>query len=160
MSDYDLLRLFKLLHVLAVILLGSGVVIEGIVGPMMPRAKSVSELRVLARISKLTELFIFIPAFLLIPAFGYATGSKENIDYSMTWISIAQGLFYIAVLMTLAIELPASFRLNKALAAAPEGPLTPELTRQVNNKLPAVVGMLLSLFFVFIVYLMVVKPGW
>ena len=38
MDDFDLYRLLKTLHVLSVLMLGSGIVVESLLGPLMARA--------------------------------------------------------------------------------------------------------------------------
>ena len=50
MDDFDLYRLFKTLHVLAVTLLAAGIGVENVVGPLLPRARNTQELRALATV--------------------------------------------------------------------------------------------------------------
>ncbi len=55
MDDFDFYRLFKTLHVIAVLLLGGGFVLEGIVGALLPKLKTVQEVRVYARLLYISE---------------------------------------------------------------------------------------------------------
>ena len=50
MDDFDLYRLFKTLHVISVVMLGGGFVLEGICGPLVARAKTMGEVRAYARL--------------------------------------------------------------------------------------------------------------
>ena len=55
MSDFDWYRLFKTLHVLSVVALGGGFVLEGIAGPLVARARTVQEVRAYARLIYISE---------------------------------------------------------------------------------------------------------
>ena len=160
MDDFDWYRLFKTLHVLGVILLGSGAVFEAVLGPMMPRAANVQELRVYTRILNLVERVIFPVAALLVAGFGYATASRLHIDLTTTWLLLGQILFFVAVGLGFGYLSRASRRLHEAVLATPDGPLTDDLKAQLANPLPAILGGLSTLLFIVIVFLMVDKPNW
>ena len=159
MDSYDLYRLYKTLHVIAVIVLGGGFVLEAIAGPLVARAKTVGEVRAYARMMHFSETYLSLPAALLVAGFGYATASKIDLDYSQFWITLAQVLFYGLAVLAVVFLRPAASRLLKLAEAAPEGPVTPEITEQLKRPLPMVVGPAVTLMFIVIVYLMVSKPG-
>jgi uncharacterized membrane protein len=160
MSDYDFARLFKMLHVLAVIALGGGFVLEAMCGPLVAKARSVGEVRAFARLMYISENVLSIPAVLFIAGFGYATAGREHIDMNTTWLVIAQVLFYGIVILAIVFLRTAANKLHKLAQATPDGPVTPEIIAQVKQPLPAIIGMVTSVMFVAIVYLMVVKPAW
>ena len=160
MSDYDFARLFKLLHVLAVMALASGFVLEAMCGPLVARARSMGEVRAYARLMYISENFLSLPAALLIAGFGYATAGREHIDMNTTWLVIAQVLFYAIVALAIIFLRPAANKLHKLAQATPDGPVTPEIVAQVKQPMAMIVGMLTSVMFVAIVYLMVAKPAW
>jgi uncharacterized membrane protein len=160
MSDLDFVRLFKTLHVLSVALLAGGITVETLIGPMLARATSTQELKTLTRLSRVTELFVVLPAAVLIPAFGYATAGKDNIDLGRTWILIAQVLFFIAAAISIAYLARASLRLEARVRGLPDGPIPEEVAKDLKNPLPAILGALLTVVFIFIVYLMVAQPNW
>ena len=160
MSDFDWYRLFKTLHVLAVAMLAGGITIEMVLGPIMPKVSTVGELRVLSRIMATAENFIIIPAAVLLIIFGYLTADRAGYDLGDTWLLLGQILTYAALAASMLVLRSAAVRLEKAVQAAPEGPVTEELRREVSNPLPAIVGTSLTVIFVIIVYLMVAKPGW
>jgi phosphoglycerol transferase MdoB-like AlkP superfamily enzyme len=155
----DLVHIYKFFHVLSVIALGGGFVLEALCGPMVAKAKSVGEVRAYARLMYVSENFLSLPAALFIAGFGYATAGKENLDMGATWLILAQVLFYGIVALALVFLRPAANKLHKLAEAAPDGPVTPEIIAQVKQPLAAMVGMATSLMFVIIIYLMVVKPG-
>jgi uncharacterized membrane protein len=160
MDDFDLYRLFKTLHVIAVVLLGGGFVLEGISGPLVARARSVQEVRVYARLMYISENYLSIPAAIGLAVFGYLTADRLSLDLDVTWLALGQALFYSIVILGLSILRPAANRLHRAAEAAPDGPVTPEIAAMLKQPLPTITGMLTSLAFVFVIYLMVAKPAW
>jgi uncharacterized membrane protein len=159
MDSYDLYRLYKTLHVISVVVLGGGFVLEAIAGPLVARAKTVGEVRAFARMMHFSETYLSLPAALFVAGFGYATAAKIDLDFSMTWISLAQVLFYGIVILAIFILRPAASKLHKMAEAAPDGPITAELTAQIKKPLAAAIGGLVTLMFIVIIYLMVSKPG-
>jgi uncharacterized membrane protein len=159
-DDFDLYRLFKTIHVIAVVVLGGAAMMEGLTGTLVTRARSVQEVRVYARLLYIAENHLSVPAAIAIAVFGYATADRLNISLGTTWLVIGQVLFYGIVVLALVILRPAANRLHRLAQQAPDGPLTPELTAQLKQPLPGAVGALATAMFVFIVYLMVAKPDW
>ena len=160
MSDFDWYRLFKTLHVLAVVALGGGFVLEGIAGPLVARARSVQEVRAYARLIYISESFLSIPAAIATAVFGYATADRAGYSLSMTWLTLGQVLFYGIVILAIVFLRPAANRLYHLAQAAPDGPVGPELGDQIKKPLAAIVGMVTSVAFVVVIYLMVAKPDW
>lgn len=159
MDTYDLYRLYKTLHVIAVVVLGGGYVLEAIAGPLVARAKTVGEVRAYARMMHFSETYLSLPAALFVAGFGYATAAKIDLDYSLFWITLAQVLFYGLAILAVVFLRPAAAKLHKLAEATPDGPVTPELTAQIKRPLPAVIGPVVTLMFIVIIYLMVSKPG-
>jgi uncharacterized membrane protein len=159
MDTYDLYRLYKTLHVIAVVVLGGGFVIEAVAGPLVARAKTVGEVRAYARMMHMSETYLSLPAALFVAGFGYATASKIDLDYSQFWIGLSQALFYGLAILAIVFLRPAAAKLHKLAEAAPDGPVTPELTAQLKRPLPMVIGPLVTFMFVIVIYLMVSKPG-
>ncbi len=160
LEDYDFYRLYKTLHVLSVMLLAGGITIETVLGPLLARATSIQQLRAYTGISRIAENFIILPSVILIAGLGYATAGRGNIDLDTTWLLIGQVVFYVAALIAIGFLRTVSIRLDNRVRALPDGPVSPELAKELSNPLPAVLGGLLTAGFVFILYLMVAKPGW
>ena len=160
MDDFDLYRLFKTLHVIAVLVLGGGFVLEALSGALAARARTVGEVRAYARLLYISESFLSPLAAVVLAVFGYATVDRAGYDFDVTWLALGQLLFYVIVILAVAILRPAANRLHSLAQAAPDGPVTPELTAQLKKPLATVVGMLTSVLFVLTIYLMVSKPGW
>jgi len=159
-DDSDWYRLFKTLHVIAVILLGGGFVLEGIVGSLVARVHTVQEARAYATLLYISENFLSIPAATAVAVFGYLTANKFDVDVDVTWLVIAQVLFYGIVILALAFLRPAANALFRLTREAPDGPLTPEIAAKLQGKAAAIVGPVTAVMFAAIVYLMVAKPGW
>jgi uncharacterized membrane protein len=159
-DKYDFFRLFKTLHVIFVVLLGSGFVIETITGIWAGRARSIAELRVYARLIAFSENLLSPAAALGIAAFGYAAADRGGFDLGTTWLVLAQVLFLAIVVLALVFLRPAARRLDALAKAAPDGPVTLEIAAYLKSPLFPIVGTLVSVFFVFIIYLMVSKPAW
>lgn len=152
-------EVLKMLHVFAVILLGGTILLNTLIGRVLPRVTQVAELRPLTQVMR-TNLYLDIVALLTIPLFGYATAGDGGLSLSTTWLLVSQVLFWVAVAVVLAVLIPGSWRLTNRVKSLPDGPLPEDLIEELKNPLPAIVGGVLTLFFLFIVYLMVVKPAW
>ena len=160
MDDFDLYRIFKTAHVVAVLLLGSGFVMEAICGAMAARARTVQEVRVYARLLTFSENILSPVAAVTLAVFGYLTADRIGYSLDATWLLLGQVLFYGVSLLAIAVLRPAANELNRIAQAAPDGRVTPELTTQLKKPLPAIIGPVLSVVFVFIIYLMVARPAW
>ena len=160
MDDFDLYRLFKTLHVIAVVILGGGFVLEGIVGSLLPKVQTVQAARAYARLLYISENFLSIPAAIVLAVFGYLTADRIGYDLDVTWLLLGQIGFYAIVVLALAVLRPASNRLYRLTQSAPDGPLTDEITQHMKSVGPMIVGPVTTVLFVAIVYLMVAKPAW
>jgi uncharacterized membrane protein len=159
-DDFDLYRLFKTLHVISVVVLGGGFVLEGIVGALVARVRTVQEARAYARLLYISENYLSLPAAVSLAVFGYLTADKLGLGLDETWIALGQVMFYaIAVLAILFLRTSAD-KLYRLTLSAPDAPLTPEVTTQLGSRTPAVVGALTTVMFLAIIYLMVAKPAW
>jgi uncharacterized membrane protein len=155
----DLTLAYKTLHILAAIILGGGFVLEAMAGPLVARAKTVGEVRAYAQMMHISETFLSPPAALILAGFGYATASRAEYDFSATWLTLAQVLFYGIVALAIFGLRPAAAKLHKLAQAAPDGPVTQELRDQMASPLPKIIGPIATVMFIAIVYLMVWKPG-
>ncbi len=160
MDDFDLYRLFKTLHVISVVLLGGGFVLEGICGPLVARARTMGEVRAYAKLIYISENFLSFPAALGIAIFGYLTADRADFDLDLTWLLLGQVLFYVIAALAIAFLRPAANRLYTLANAAPDGPVTPEVAAQLKKPVAAIVGAVTSVMFAFVIYLMVSKPAW
>jgi len=159
-DDFDLYRLFKTLHVLAVIVLGGGAIMEGLIGPILAKSRSVQELRAYALLIYISENYLSIAAAVFIVIFGYATADRIGYDLGTTWLLLGQILFYIIVAIALTVLRPAASRLYRLVKDAPDGPVPQEIVEELQKPLPAIAGAATGILFVIIVYLMVAKPDW
>lgn len=160
MDDFDWFRLFKTLHVLAVVVLVGGAVMESIIGPIVVKARSVQEVRAYALLLYISENYLSIPAAIAIAVFGYLTAERAGYNLGTTWLLLSQVLFYGIVVIALAVLRPAAGRLYRLAKDAPDGPVTPGIETQLKQPLPAMMGALTGVMFVAIIYLMVSRPGW
>ena len=160
MDDFDLYRLFKTLHILAVMALAGGVAIDTLVGPLMAKAKNITELKAYVRMGRISEDYVQIPAAVLIILFGYATADRLGIDLDTTWLLIAQVLFYAVLAVFVLYMRRALKELDTAIRPLPEGPIPDNVRAMITNPMPGIVGSIMGVAFIVIVYLMVAKPAW
>ncbi len=159
MDDLDLYELFKTLHVISVVLLGGGFVLEGITGALVPRSKTMQEVRAYARLLYISENFLSLPAAISIAVFGYLTANRIGYNLDLTWLLLGQILFYAIAVLAVAFLRPAANRLYRLAREAPDGALTPEIRDQMRSSVPPIVGGVTTVMFVAIIYLMVVRPA-
>jgi uncharacterized membrane protein len=160
MDDFDVYRLTKTLHVIAVVILGGGGIMESVIGPIVAKAPSVQEVRAYARLLYISENYLSIPAAIAIAVFGYITADRAGYDLDTTWLLLGQVLFYVIVALGLGILRPAAGRLYRLAKDAPDGPVTPELVEQLQKPLPVIAGAATGILFIAIIYLMVARPDW
>jgi uncharacterized membrane protein len=160
MDDFDLYRLFKTLHVIAVVILGGGGIMEGIVGPIIARGSSMQEVRAYARLLYISENYLSIPAAIAIAVFGYMTADRAGYGLDTTWLLLGQVLFYVIVVVGLGVLRPAANRLYRLAMAAPDGPVTPEVADELRKPAAAAGGAITAILFIAIIYLMVARPAW
>ena len=160
MDDFDFYRLFKTLHVIFVVLLGGGFILEALAGALVARARSVQEVRALARMIYISENYLSIAAAIGIAVFGYLTADRLDLNLGTTWVLLGQILFYSIAILAIAFLRPAANELHGLAQSEPEGPVTTALTAQLKKPQAQIVGIATSVMFVFIIYLMVSKPDW
>ena len=129
---------------------------------LMRSARTVGELRVLARPQKWGVGFQPVIALLLLLGSWLVSLSKDEsttFSFSDGWVwtaLIALGLLFVG---GGAVMGPAADRLNKAVDAAGEGPVSPELRALSAHRLPWVVGHAQTLLAVSVACNMVNKPS-
>lgn len=130
---------------------------------LMPRAKTVSELRLLARPQKLGVLFVPVIALLLLLGAWLLKLSKDDgrphYSFSNGWVWTAVVALVILFACGGGIMGPHADKLNKAVDATPEGPVTPELKAMAGAKVPWVVGHFNTFLAVSVACNMVNKPS-
>jgi uncharacterized membrane protein len=147
----------KVLHVLAVVLLGGTITVDTLAGVLMPRARSMAELRAFARMSR-TNQYLGWASILLVPLFGYGAAADADLELGSGWLLWGQVLFWVAVVISQAVLTPGALRLARKAESLPDGPISDEVMRELRNPVFPALGGLLTIFFVVIVYLMVAKP--
>jgi uncharacterized membrane protein len=160
MDDFDLYRLFKTLHVIAVIVLGGGFVLEAIVGVLVARVRTVQEARAYALLLYVSENYLSPAAAVVLAVFGYLTADRFGYDLDVTWLALGQVLFYGIALLAIVFLRSAANQLYSLTRQAPDGPVTPEIAAQLQKPAARIVGPITTVLFVFAIYLMVAKPGW
>jgi uncharacterized membrane protein len=160
MDDFDLYRLFKTLHVISIVILGGGFVMEALAGILVSRAKTVLEVRAYAHLIYISENYVSLIAALAIVVFGYLTANFGDLDLGSTWLLLGQILFYAIAVLAIVFLRPAANQLHQLAQTSPDGPVTQELSAQLQKPVAAIVGAVTSVMFAFVIYLMVVKPAW
>ena len=129
---------------------------------LMPRTTTVGELRILARTQKWGVLFAPIIGLLLLLGGWLVKLSDDRTlryHYSDGWVwtaIVALGILFVAGPAVMGRHADA---LNKAIDAAPEGPVTPELRAATAAPVPWVVGYATTFLAVSVACNMVNKPS-
>jgi hypothetical protein len=129
---------------------------------LMPRAQTVAELRVLARPQKWGVGFAPIIGLLLLEGMWLLKLSDDRaaqFGFSDGWVWTAVVALGILFAGGIGVEGPHAEALNKAVDAAPEGPVTPELRAEVAKPLSWVLGHAMTFLAVSVACNMVNKPG-
>jgi hypothetical protein len=126
------------------------------------RTSTVQEMRGLARPQAWGILFAPVVALLLLLGSWLVKLSDDRAaDYSFSdgWVWTAAVVLAIAFVAGFAVEGPHAERLIKALAEAPDGPVTPDLRELASNRLNWVLGHAVPLMIIGVVSNMVNKPS-
>lgn len=129
---------------------------------LMPRAKTVAELRVLARPQKWGVGFA--PIIVLLLGLGawlvhLSDDRAATYTYSDGWVWTAIVALAILFAGGVGVEGPHAEALNKAVDATPDGPITPELRAEVAKPLSWVLSHAMTFLAVSVACNMVNKPG-
>lgn len=129
---------------------------------LTPRAATVQEMRQLVRPQAWGVGFAPVIALLLLLG-GWLVKLSEDrssrYEYGDGWVWTAAVVLAIAFVAGFALEGPHAERLIKALAAAPDGPPSPELRELAAAPLPWVLSHAIPLMIVGVVANMANKPG-
>jgi uncharacterized membrane protein len=147
----------KTLHVLAVIFLGGTIVVDSLTGMTMPRLATVGELRAITRLSRINQ-YLGLTAAALVPIFGYLTANDGSWSLGTGWLVVGQALFWMSVAVGIFVLMPGALRLAKRTADLPDGPIPDDVKAEMARPIFPALGILLTIAFVVIVYMMVAKP--
>jgi hypothetical protein len=144
-------------HLLGVMLLVTGwsIYVASVEG--LRRAETVSQLRTLAGLTTLGERVLIAGGPLLI-GFGLALVAKFY-TFSQAWIIAALGLVAVQGFLGAAVAGPRAHRLQTALEAAADGPLTVALTAHARDRVLHVANRASIPVLLEIEFLMTVKPA-
>lgn len=126
------------------------------------RAGTVQEMRVLAKPQRWG--FLFAPVVALLLGLGgwlvkLSHDRSEHFSVSDGWAWTAAVVLLLAFVLGIGLEGPHADRLGKALAEAPDGPVTPELLSQASAPLPWVAGHAIPFMILAVAANMVNKPS-
>ncbi|HWO72923.1 MAG TPA: DUF2269 family protein [Dehalococcoidia bacterium] len=147
------------LHVLGAVFLGGTILVDTLTGIQMPRVTTVGELRGLTRLSKVNQ-YLGVAAAALVALFGYWTAADADTDLDITWLLVAQIVFWVSIAAAVLVLTRAALSLASRVEQLPDGPLPADVSTELNKPLYPVLGTLLAAAYVFVVYLMVAKPDW
>lgn len=168
----DWYKLFKTLHIIAVVVGFGGVALAGVYAAQARARKGREGLAISETVFHVTERWAtwFIYA---VPVLGIITVllSDDQVQFSDTWISLSFAIYIVQLGIVHAVHLPnirAMLGLSRELAAAgppaaagnPGGGPPPQVAEmEERGKRAAALGGVLNLLWVVQVFLMVFKPG-
>lgn len=124
----------------------------------MASAKEPQHANWFSRASKRVTSLIIIPFAILMFITGAMLVQTGDVQWSARWLSVAMGLYVIALIIVFVLQRPALNRVI-ALGAEPPGPDGPPAELRANVKRMQLYGMLLMLLTLAILALMVWKPA-
>lgn len=150
----------KFFHIVFVLTFFSGTIVSMMTGIAAAKAKSIDSIVVLTGIEARAAKFVTVPSFILVGIFGILTASEQNLDLTDTgWLNAAYGASIIGFVLGVAVMARHALASHKlAVRDAQAGKKSDELDKELNSKLPKIVGPLLHLLVVYILVLMVFKP--
>jgi uncharacterized membrane protein len=159
-------KLFLFLHILCAVVGFGGVLLNGAYAAQAqkrpgPGGLAISEANEFIS-GKIAEMFIYA-----VFVFGIITAiiGRPVVKFDQGWLSGAMGLFVVGLAIAHAVLIPGHRKINNLLREMAAGPAPsagpPPQVAQVEalGKRQALFGMLNSLIFLIILFLMVVKPG-
>jgi hypothetical protein len=129
---------------------------------LLPRARSVAELRLISRPQSWGVLFApIVAALLLLGMWLVKLSEDQDATYQLSdgWVWTAVVVLAILFISGAGIMGRHATQLAKVLDEAPDGPVTPDLRALATNPVPWVVGHANTFMAVAVVSNMVNKPG-
>lgn len=142
--------LVLVLHLLAVVFIVGPTAVASVTSARHARAGEVAALRTAMRTTRLYGIATVLAVALGTGLIGLGDVGGQW-EFSQAWISASYALWFVAVALTLAVVVPAQESAVQALGAGQDAG---SAARRIS-----IAGGLVSLAYVVIVVLMVVKPG-
>ena len=157
---------FKLLHILAVVVMVGGMFARQLVRGIAKKSKDVKVIESLTQIAMRLDRAMVIPGgnFVLVfgvilalmlkwPIFGFLQGASQN------WLLVSNILLILTMVLVGAVFIPYNKKLESIIQAAlAEGQVTPELTAALNNQTNQLSHYAEEAVVLIIAALMVLKP--
>lgn len=157
---------FKLLHILAVVVMVGGMFARQLVRGIAKKSKDVKVIESLTQIAMRLDRAMVIPGgnFVLVfgvilalmlkwPIFGFLQGASQN------WLLVSNILLILTMVLVGAVFIPYNKKLESIIQAAlAEGQVTPELTAALNNQTNQLAHYAEEAVVLIIAALMVLKP--
>jgi len=157
---------FKLLHILAVVMMVGGMFARQLVRGIAKKSADVKVIKSLTQIAMRLDRAMVIPGgnFVLIfgvilalmlkwPIFGFLQGASQN------WLLVSNILLILTMVLVATVFIPYNKRLESIIQTAlAEGRVTPELTAALNNQTNQLAHHAEETIILIITALMVLKP--
>jgi uncharacterized membrane protein len=157
---------FKLLHILAVIMMVGGIFARQIVRGIAKKSDDVKVVASLTQVARRLDRAMVIPGGNLVllfgiilavmlkwPIFGFLQGATQN------WLLVSNTLLILAMVLVITVFLPYNKKLDSIIQATlAEGRVSTELSAALNDKTNQIGHLIEEVGVIVIAALMVLKP--
>lgn len=146
-------------HLLGVFLLLAAAGLSTGTGIAVARTRSAKVALALLNLMRFSELVVTSAGTVLVVLFGILLVDKAGFSMGDGWISAAFALLIVVLAIDHGFLMPRNKKGRQMAEALGDGPVSPELSKHLNDPLTVAAGALLDISFLVFLWLMVVKPG-
>jgi len=110
-------------------------------------------------IQRRSELWVTSAGAALAVVFGTLLIDEGGFEFGDPWISAAYALLVVVLAVDHGYFMRKNRRIRASAAALGNGEVTAEVSRQLNDPVGTIVGVLLDVSFIVFLWLMIAKPG-
>jgi uncharacterized membrane protein len=146
-------------HLLGVFLLLAAAGLSTGTGIAVARTTHAATALMLLNLMRYSEIFVTSAGAILVVVFGSLLVDEAGYSFGDAWISAS----FTLLIVVLAVDHGFLMRRNRTArgmaTAIGDGPVSPELSKHLNDPLTIAGGVLLDISFLVFLYLMVARPG-
>ena len=146
-------------HLLGVFLLLAAAGLSTGTGVAVARTNSARVVVMLFKLMRASEFYVTTTGSVLVLLFGLLLVDEAGFSMGDAWISAAFTLLIVVLAIDHGFLMPRAKKCMRMAEALGDGPVSEELSKQLNDPLTIVAGVVLDVSFLVFLWLMVAKPG-
>lgn len=123
------------------------------------RVKAANTVVTLLDIQRRSELYVTSAGAGLAVVFGTLLVDEGGFEFGDPWVSAAYALLIVVLAVDHGYFMRKNRRIRASAAALGNGEVTADVSRQLNDPVGTIVGVLLDVSFIVFLWLMIAKPG-